>query len=103
MAATLFFIFLSILAMAEAVPETSECYYGPVYGPLVNTLVKYQTIFVERLDLAQMKSGTVPLVIFRCENVQTHTHPHTHAQTHHIHPATHSPSHPSVQKHSYVC
>ena len=59
MEATKVLIFLSILAGAESAAETSDCYSGPAYGPLRNLVVKYQTIFVERLNLAQMISGSV--------------------------------------------
>ena len=52
-------VFFSILALVECNAETSECYLGPDCGLQKSTVTRYQTIFMERINLVLMKNGKV--------------------------------------------
>jgi hypothetical protein len=53
----IFLVLYSILATVESNAQTSECHSGPEYGPLRNSMTKYQTIYIERMSLVSMKNG----------------------------------------------
>ena len=52
-------IFTSFLALVEATAVHSSCYYNENFGPLQNSTSHYQQIFVEAMDLANIKYGNL--------------------------------------------